>query len=242
MPLLNISIGKRCSDEHKEHTEMFDRDPTKLNKLHQAQDDILRLLIDTNKALLQSTPPHRAFDVDNAETSLRTITCQAFPPGDWPAHIDPLPHARLTLALLYSRRDDKPRPALLNALRGILPTTRHHRAGPDWVANLLDLARILLAAGAGPTATSVCVTPPEAMLLACGILARLRAEAARVFGLESGFVVAVGKLHDSLAGALAEVVPGTKPGTGEFEKEFVRVQGKLLAWAGIDEIHGVSLP
>lgn len=187
--------------------------------------------------------PGRTFNsegIAKIETSLRTITCRAFPEGRWPDHIDPLPSARLALALHHAQGDD--RPAMVrNALKGAL--LNRHRDGPESVNDVFDLMNILLVVvgplpAASPRVLDDAMFPGlvEMQRVIAGLSVWLSREADRVFGRESKYAMTI-----DVYSTLLETSSGARRGTEQFEKEFERAQARLLAWAGMDAIHGFDL-
>lgn len=197
-------------------------------------------------------------DPASVETQLRTIAQRPFLPhsnaetnthGDarWPAHLEPLPSARLALAALYLEQG-KPVPALRNALRGALPSRRHGPAAPpsggralEWANGMMDLVMVLLAAAgvAAPAGEDGKGFPAvdDLRTVACGYLYEACRVAGEVFGGRARYTKGICELF----GAMVDNMPGNRPGSREFKGEFEEAQKRVVRWAGVSEVEGVKL-
>ncbi|AEO67295.1 uncharacterized protein THITE_2144701 [Thermothielavioides terrestris NRRL 8126] len=226
----------RCTSELAEQRALLggSRD---LGPLHQAQRQIRDLL---RSAVRASKHPGIYPDLDDlptVETRLRTITATASP---WPDHLEPLPAARLSLALLYLDQG-KPIPALRCALKGKFLSSRS-RGGPEWVNEMMDVVKVLVVTG--------CLRPDEAAFedktfpelddiraVTYGYVYELCREASRAFGGDVNYTKGICGMCTALMAKKA----GPRPGTKEFREEFDAAQEKLLTWAGIEVAKGVVL-
>ncbi|SPQ24006.1 16ce20a4-d59a-4ef4-9f5d-28d34fe9a566 [Thermothielavioides terrestris] len=226
----------RCTSELAEQRALLggSRD---LGPLHQAQRQIRDLL---RSAVRASKHPGIYPDLDDlptVETRLRTITATASP---WPDHLEPLPAARLSLALLYLDQG-KPIPALRCALKGKFLSSRS-RGGPEWVNEMMDVVKVLVVTG--------CLRPDEAAFedktfpelddiraVTYGYVYELCREASRAFGGDANYTKGICGMCTALMAKKA----GPRPGTKEFREEFDAAQEKLLTWAGIEVAKGVVL-
>ncbi|KAL2017321.1 hypothetical protein VTK56DRAFT_2294 [Thermocarpiscus australiensis] len=230
---------KRCKSELREQvTRLGSSD--KFPALHQAQREILDLI---KNAVTASRYPgvYKTFeDLPAVETQLRTMTSRAFHQSDsypnfspWPDHMDPLPLARLSLAMLYLAQD-KPAHALRNALRGKLLSRRGRGGGPGWVNEMMDVLTVLIAAGSLPPDAPAFEdksfpSVEDIRAVAYGYAYEACREAGLAFGGDAEYTRGI---CDMFASMVAKK-PGARPGSREFGVAFEVAQGKLMAWAGI---------
>ncbi|KAK4163361.1 hypothetical protein QBC43DRAFT_355110 [Cladorrhinum sp. PSN259] len=228
----------RCKSEQMEEQGWIKKAGGKLENLHKAQREIVNL---TKSAVKASKFPgiYKEFDdLGGVETTLRTIMCNTFPATQWPDIIEPVPLARLCLAMLYLDQG-KPDPALRNALRGKLVSRR--RTGPEWVNEMMDVIQVLMVAGSltpdkiqDPTYPN----PIDIQTVTYGYMYETCKGAGEAFGGDSEYTKGICELFASLVG---KKVDGEKPGSRGFEKEFVEAQGRLMEWAVIAKDYGVVI-
>jgi SET and MYND domain-containing protein len=228
----NPDPGTRCESELNEQRSLLG-DDNKLPALHQAQREIINLI---SSAVRVSKYPGVYPDYDNlatVETKIRTITAGAFSPDKpWPDHMEPLPSARLSLAMLYLEQG-KPIPALRNVLKARLFSFRKD-IGPEWVNEMVDVVTVCIVAGSLPPDAAALEdkTVPSLedirtvtygyLLAAChGVL--------KAFGGESEYSKGI----QEMMGVMVAKRPGVTPGTQEFATEFQPAQTRVLAWTGV---------
>ncbi|KAK4098124.1 hypothetical protein N658DRAFT_477635 [Parathielavia hyrcaniae] len=229
----------RCKAELREQRSLLG-DSNKLPMLHEAQRNILSLI---RKAVHASKypgifPDHE--DLATLETRLRTATSSAFPAGTpWPAHMEPLPSARLSLAII-ALKQGKPVPALRNVLKGMLLSNRKTNE-PEWVNEMMDVVDVLMTAGSLPPDAAAFEDKSfpavgEIRIVTYGYLWAMSKAAISVFGGGALYAKGVCQL---MAAVLAKKKSGATPGTKEFyEAEYQPAQKKLLAWAGVPDGEG----
>ncbi|KAK0621779.1 hypothetical protein B0T17DRAFT_462455, partial [Bombardia bombarda] len=234
----------RCKSETHEQALLTtikskSKSSTFLPTLHTAQSQILSLL---SSAVLAAKYPNmypQFTDLNSVETQLRAITSTAFShaqppqPQHWPDHLEPLPAARLSLATLYLNQD-KPLPALRNALRGKLMSRR--RQGPEWANEMLEVISILLLVGStlpsdggsggggggGPDVQDI-------RAVAYGYLYEVARQVGSVFGSDCAYAAKCKDVFTTMAARKAEPRVGTK----DFADEFDKAQEGLMRWAGV---------
>ena len=235
--------GKRCKSElAEEHylTKVSNTWPALL----QAQEDIRRLI---KGAVRASNYPgiYPAFeDLPTVETKLRTIIAKALPRNNpWPDHMEPLPSARLSIALLYLRQD-KPIRALRNALAGKLLSTRTDPGEPEWVNETFDVVvTVLVAAGSVPPDAAALEDKKFPKLedirtMAYGYLFAACRGAEKAFGKDCRYTLEMKEMMDDMVKKKTDSV---LPGTVKFASEFAAAQKRTLEWAGIPKEHGISI-
>lgn len=231
-------IGPRCKSEHKEERICVKKGGSTFETLHKNQREIVTLIANALKADKFPGIYKQYEDLGNVETKLRTILCSTFKNAPWPDSLEPLPSARISLALLYLNQG-KLDPALRNGLRGILMNRR--RNGPEWVNAMMGMVKALIAAGSltpDKIEDNTFPRPLYIQTVAYGYVYETCKEAGKVFGGDSEYTKAVCEMFAKMT---AQKVTGEMPGTAGFEKEFEEAQGKLMAWAGIAEGWGVVL-
>jgi SET and MYND domain-containing protein len=211
--------------------------------LHGAQREILFLV---RKAIHASNYPGiypDYEDMSTVETKLRTILANAFPADmPWPEHMEPLPSARLSLAMI-SLKQGKPVPALRNVLKGKFLTTRLVD-GPEWVNEMMDVVTVLMVAGSLPPDAAAFEDKSfpaveNIRTVTYGYLWAMARGAERAFGKEAGYAKGAREL---MGAVLSKKKGGAAPGSREFyEGEFRAAQGKVLAWAGVPEEKGIEV-
>ncbi|KAK4155397.1 hypothetical protein C8A00DRAFT_42028 [Chaetomidium leptoderma] len=230
----------RCKSEIREQRSLLGGS-NELSPLHQAQREVLGLI---NSAVRASNYPgiYAALeDLPAIETGVRTITAGAFPPEKpWPEHMEPLPSARLALAMLYLGQG-KPVAALRNALKGKLLSTRTD-GGPDWVNEMLDVVTVLIVAGSLPPdapafADTDFPSVDDIRNVAYGYLLKVSQRARKAFGRDSEYARGISSMAVTMAAKKAGAVFGGE----EFVVEFEPAQRKVLAWAGVPEENGICL-
>ncbi|KAK3318085.1 hypothetical protein B0H66DRAFT_477139 [Apodospora peruviana] len=227
----------RCKSEEKEHKMVSVKNNTQISTFHKTQRDMLDLM---KSAVLASRYPglHPTFeDLGGIETQLRTIARRAFPASHWPDHIEPLPSARLSLAALFLAQN-KPIPALRNALRGKLMSRR--RSGPEYVNELFDVVMVLVTVGSLPPDAPVFDDASfpavgDIRTVSYGYFYEMCKEAGTVFGGDATYTMTICGMFAAMVAKKADAKPGSK----EFEKEFEVAQVKLMNWASIPTAYGI---
>jgi SET and MYND domain-containing protein len=183
--------------------------------------------------------------MSTVETKLRTIMANALPASSdksWPEHMEPLPSARLSLAMI-ALKQGKPVPALRNVLRGKFLTTRQID-GPEWVNEMMDVVTVLMVGGSLPPDAAAFEDKSfpaveDIRTVTYGYLWAMVRGAERAFGKGVGYVRVVREL---MGAVLGKKKGGAAPGSREFwEREFEAAQGKVLGWAGVPVERGVKV-
>jgi len=222
----------------------------------EAHNKILDLMAHAVGVLKELRPDGSASDLDEVMKKLDAITSAFFPSG-WPDDVEPLPAARLSMALLYLGRN-RPEVALRLALQGAL--WARSRSGPFWVHDLMDVFPILLVTGsldpdfwlfkeqdkaddsdtdaAETKATSAKFPSTEdSQNVAYGYLREACREAFKIYGSDSNYCRGLLEMYLSMATKKR----GVKVDSQEFVEEFQASQKRLLAYAGVPEERGVVL-
>lgn len=153
--------------------------------------------------------------------------------------MEPLPSARLSLAMLYLEKG-QPVPALRNALKAQLLNSR--RGGREWVNDMMDVITILIVAASLPPESSAFMDkkfPPSTDIhnVTLGYFIAAADQASGVFGAEAEYAKGISHMTSVMAAQKGPPVPGSK----EFIEAFVSAQRKLLEWAGIPEENAVVI-
>ncbi|KAG9236523.1 hypothetical protein BJ875DRAFT_222196 [Amylocarpus encephaloides] len=176
--------------------------------------------------------------IDNPEAQIENLTMTVFPNGDWPDDLAPLPALRTKCALLYSKQGEQQK-----ALRLILKscTTLGRGDGTEYLAALLIVLKCLapfMYAGTRPKDL-----PKDFPILKevkdvyTGYSYTSVRFATKLFGDDNRYARALGGQHmDHLS---ANGSPRVH--SGSFQKKFRLAQGKLLAWAGIEDFKKMVL-
>ncbi|KAK4183159.1 hypothetical protein QBC35DRAFT_544612 [Podospora australis] len=222
----------RCKNEYKERKECVKTlGDGKISTLEKAQEQMLSLI---NAASSSQGMMSKGYDdLGKVETALRTIMRDALPVSHWPAHIEPLPMVRQTLAALYTSQK-KYADGLRNALKGKLMSCR--RDGPEWVNEMADVILIILETGcqlnepSSPLLEDRTFPPAEDLqTVTYGYLYEMCREAGTIFGGDSEYAKAIINVFTPMVGKMT----GDRPGSKEFAKAFEEAQGRLLQWANV---------
>ncbi|KAK3898462.1 hypothetical protein C8A05DRAFT_47239 [Staphylotrichum tortipilum] len=236
---------KRCKSEITQERWLATKGENGWPALLQAQEDIRRLI---RGAVRASKYPgiYPAFeDLPTVETKLRTIISNALPQDKpWPEHMEPLPSARLSMALLYLQQD-KPIRALRSALTGKLLSTRIDPGGAEWVNEMFDVVvTSLVAAGSVPPDAAALEDKKFPKLedirtMAYGYLLATHRGAEKAFGEYSNYTLEIKAMLDDMVKKKPD--DGATPGTSKFASHFAAAQKRTLAWAGVPKQHGITL-
>lgn len=219
------------------HSALFDGN-IDLDRLEQAQRQIRDLL---RSAVRASKHPGIYPDLDdlaNVETRLRTITSTVFPSGSvWPEYMEPLPAARLSLAMLYLEQG-KPVPALRCALKGKFLSVRAD-GGPEWFNEMVDVLTILIVVGSLPADAvafedATCPDLESIRTVTYGYLFEMLHEVSALFGADARYA----RDFRELFGGMMQKKAGAEPESREFKEEFQAAQAKLMDWAGVKVVKG----
>ncbi len=212
--------------------------------LLQAQEDIRRLI---RGAVRASNYPgiYPSFeDLPTVETKLRTIISKVLPRDKtWPEHMEPLPSARLSIALMYLKQN-KPIRALRSALVGKLLSSRIEQGGPEWANEMFDVVvTALVAAGSVPPDAAALEDKTFPKLedirtMAYGYLYAACRGAEKAFGKDCKYTLEMKDMMDDMVKKKPDSI---LPGTVKFGKEFAAAQKRTLEWAGVPTDHAVSL-
>ncbi len=221
--------GPRCNFELAEQVTVFKTGP-KLKAFCQAQREIRTLISSAVRAAKYPGVYPNLDDLAAVETRLRTII--ASPGVSWPETMEPLPSARLSLAMLYLGQG-KPVPALRHAMKGRFVNSRQN-LDAEWANDMLDLVTVLLVAGSmAPDSPAFgdksFPSLEDIRAVTYGNLVGLCQGANKVFGGESEYA----KGLQNMLGVMLAKNPGPKLGTEEFAKAFTPANTRLLEWAGL---------
>ncbi|KAI6379188.1 hypothetical protein MCOR25_002066 [Pyricularia grisea] len=174
--------------------------------------------------------------VSQFAAAVETMTKSGYGGNSWPAHIEPLPNIRMTLAGMFKASFSYV-PALKYALAGCLMATR--RCGPPFVQDLFELVRILVQTcnepGDGmPFTVQNFPTKRELQMLTMGYMVILCKAVRLAFGADCRYALTVWAWVRSFMGAGAGGFPAL--GQTVFEEQFGKVQSKLTAWAEVDRL------
>ncbi len=225
----NYLTGPRCNFELAEQVSIF-KTGTKLTAFYQAQREIRTLVSSAVRAAKYPGVYPNLDDLSAVETRLRTII--AGPGVSWPETMEPVPSARLSLAMLYLGQG-KPVPALRNAIKGRFITSRQE-LDADWVNEMLDLVTVLIVAGSmapDSAAFEDKTFPPldDIRAVTFGNLVALCQGATNVFGGDSEYA----KAMQNMLGVMLAKKPRSKMGTQEFADEYAPANLRVLDWAGV---------
>jgi hypothetical protein len=171
---------------------------------------------------------------------MRDIMNTAYPQGQWPYELQPMPWLRLRIANLH-RKHKQPLKALCTVLLGRLPLER--RTGDSWTRNLFHTCQIFEHVLASKGYLNV---PPGGLLpdskdmvaVLLGYLYVLHLGAEETFGNDAAYTKAIKGWYDTcLEGQI-----GSKPGHRLFSHKLNKAQSKLLRWAKVDNKQGIVLP
>ncbi|KAK4227007.1 hypothetical protein QBC38DRAFT_391919 [Podospora fimiseda] len=234
----------RCKAEEKEETGWLKAAGGKFIAFRKAQKDIINL---TKSAVKASKFPgiYKEYeDLGGIETKLRTIMCSTFPATQWPDIIEPVPLARLCLAILYLDQG-KVDHAVRNALKGKLMSRR--RSGPEWVNEMMDVIQVLMVAGSLRPDDAIYKQDPTfptstyIQTVTYGYMYETCKKAGEIFGGGSEYTKGICDLFAKLMEQRRIVEGATLPGSKEFEREFEEAQGKLMEWAVVPKHYGILI-
>jgi hypothetical protein len=198
-----------------------------ITRIKQSQEELLLLCNDTNSS-----------NVDMLETDAENIAKRTFPDGSWPNDLEPWPslcirHASILRAC--GRLED----ALKQGVRGYLSLER--RKGDIWIRQLFDFVQILanifvLLKKDAPYGRRGFPTETQTWDIYYGYIHVLALGAKMAFGANTEYARAIQAWYANCrADGTSETVT---PASG---KRFDKAQRKLLQWAGVDEVKGITL-
>lgn len=174
--------------------------------------------------------------VSQFAAAIETMTKSGYGGHAWPAHVEPLPNVRMTLAGMFKAGFSYV-PALKYALAGCLMAGR--RCGSPFVQDLLELVRILVQTcnepGDGmPFTVQNFPTKKELQMLTMGYIVILCKAVRLAFGTDCRYTLMVWAWARTFMGSGAGGVPAL--GQTVFEEQFETVQRKLASWAEVDRL------
>ncbi|TLD03186.1 uncharacterized protein PgNI_12400 [Pyricularia grisea] len=233
-----------CNREYNEHLEASGA-ATEKDAIRRCE-----VILDKQKTMLQvagnctsgfysvfkSNEAAKTEMVSQFAAAVETMTKSGYGGNSWPAHIEPLPNIRMTLAGMFKASFSYV-PALKYALAGCLMATR--RCGPPFVQDLFELVRILVQTcnepGDGmPFTVQNFPTKRELQMLTMGYMVILCKAVRLAFGADCRYALTVWAWVRSFMGAGAGGFPAL--GQTVFEEQFGKVQSKLTAWAEVDRL------
>jgi hypothetical protein len=177
-------------------------------------------------------------EVEKFKSSVQVITKQAFPKGNWPETLQPLPLLNMKIAAMYKLQGNYLE-AFRYGLRGCLSC---RRSGPKWVHHLFDLIQHFVPLVVQPKDSAIFrdkkfLTGSEMWDVYHGYLREVAITSKAVYGEDTTFEKAIQRWWNEALGSASE----PRPGTSAFAKWFMIVQGKVLAWAEVEESKGIVL-
>ncbi|KAK8050172.1 hypothetical protein PG994_011902 [Apiospora phragmitis] len=219
----------RCQGELEEHERVTQGDNTKTQSIRAAQDSLFASM---NVAVSSFTLSGKPVDVDSLVDHMEELADKAYPTGEWPPSLEPLPSIYKTLGRLNQAQGD-PIAAIEYCIRGCAYTKR--RAGEPWMVDLFELVQVLTAVlGTSPEeqeADEPQFPPAELWDVFHGYLHELLRLAQGNCGHEVSYTRAIRSWHD----AALKYADGALPGTQEFAEKFHASHRKLLLWTGVEE-------
>jgi hypothetical protein len=167
------------------------------------------------------------------------MTIQAFPQGDWPDNLEPLPSMRNQIAAMHKAQGNHTE-ALKRCLKGALLLER--RTGDTWVRSSFDLLQELshLLISYKQDVTSGFPREGQLWIILYGWLHEAIRAATKTFGPDATYTKAIeGWYRVCLATAETAGIP--KPGNRAFSIQFRSAHKDLLLWAGVGEERGIVL-
>ncbi|KAK8138017.1 hypothetical protein PG984_001397 [Apiospora sp. TS-2023a] len=220
----------RCQSELKEHECVTGGNDAKMQTIRVAQDNLFASM---NDAVSSFTLTGKPVDVDSLADHMEELADKAYPTGEWPSTLEPLPSIYKTLGRLNQAQGD-PFAAIEYCIRGCAYTKR--RAGEPWMVDLFELVQVLTAVlGSSPEEQEAdepaFPTPAELWDVFHGYLHELLRLAQGNCGHDVSYTRAIRSWHD----AALKYADGPLPGTQEFADKFHASHRKLLLWANVAE-------
>ncbi|KAK6842893.1 hypothetical protein PG987_003753 [Apiospora arundinis] len=218
----------RCKSELDEHDRVTQGDEAKTQTIRAAQETLFASM---NDAVSSFTLSGKPVDVDSLADHMEELADKAYPTGEWPPSLEPLPSIYKTLGRLNQAQGD-PFSAIEFCLRGCAYTKR--RAGEPWMVDLFELVQVLTAVlGSTPDEQDAdeppFPTPAELWDIFHGYLHELLRLAQGNCGHDESYTRAIRSWHD----AALKYADGALPGTQEFADRFHAAHRKLLLWANV---------
>lgn len=191
------------------------------------------LFASMNDAVSNFTLTGKPVDVDSLADHMEELADKAYPTGEWPPSLEPLPSIYKTLGRLNQAQGDS-FAAIEYCIRGCAYTKR--RAGEPWMVDLFELVQVLTAVlSSSPEEQEAdepaFLTPAELWDVFHGYLHELLRLAQGNCGHDVSYTRAIRSWHD----AALKYADGPLPGTQEFADKFHASHRKLLLWAGVAE-------
>ncbi|KAK7970103.1 SET and MYND domain protein [Apiospora saccharicola] len=202
----------RCQSELREHECVTRGDNAKMQTIRVVQDNLF---------------------ANSLADHMEELADKAYPTGEWPPSLEPLPSIYKTLGRLNQAQGD-PFGAIEYCIRGCAYTKR--RAGEPWMVDLFELVQVLTAVlGSSPEEQEAdepaFPTPAELWDVFHGYLHELLRLAQGNCGHDVSYTRAIRSWHD----AALKYADGPLPGTQEFADKFHASHRKLLLWANVTE-------
>ncbi|KAK7950924.1 uncharacterized protein PG986_006652 [Apiospora aurea] len=227
-----VCTCSRCQSELAEHVCVTHGDEAKTQSIRSAQENLFASM---NEAVSGFTLSGKPVDVDSLADHMEDLADKAYPTGQWPPSLEPLPSIYKTLGRLNQAQGD-PLAAIEYCIRGCAHTKR--RAGEPWMVDLFELVQVLTAVlGASPPEEEDAQEEPpfpttaELWDVFHGYLHELLRLARGNCGHDVSYTRAIRSWHD----AALKYADGPLPGTQEFADQFHAANRKLLLWAGVAE-------
>ncbi|KAK8113834.1 hypothetical protein PG999_005903 [Apiospora kogelbergensis] len=214
----------RCQGEFDEHEVVTQGDDTKMQSILAAQ---ISLFASMNDAVSNFTLSGKPVDVDSLADHMEELADKAYPTGQWPPSLEPLPSIYKTLGRLNQAQGD-PFAAIEFCIRGCAYTKR--RAGEPWMVDLFELVQYWARPRTSKMPTSrPSPTPAELWDVFHGCLHELLRLTQGNCGHDASYTRAIRSWHD----AALKYADGALPGTQEFADRFHAAHRKLLLWANV---------
>jgi SET and MYND domain-containing protein len=185
-------------------------------------------------ATIQASNDSGERDAEIFYSKVKAVTDQAFPNGEWPQALQPLPLVNISIADMFRLQGN-----YLEALRyGLRGSLLCRRSGSKWVHYFFDLVQRLARLVLQPNfKDNRFVTSKEIWDIYHGYLRELTITVNMVFGANTSWSKAVKRWWDEVL----ESAGTPRPGTAAFAKRFKAAQAKLLVWAEVTHGKGIEL-
>jgi len=209
-------------------------DTSQVTSLGESQSAILDLM----NVTIQASKDSGEMDAERIYTKIKDVADQAFPNGDWPQALQPLPLVHSSIADMYKVQRNYLE-AFAFGLRGCLQC---RRSGQAWVHHLFDLVQHFVPLVLQPNESALFkdkkfLTEKELWDVYHGYLRELAITSTKVFGPNTTYSKAVKRGWDEALDSAGK----PRPGTSAFAKKFKTAQAKLLAWAEVTDGKGIEL-
>jgi hypothetical protein len=199
-------------------------------KLEQCQQQLLDLV---NSAVRSFGLNNGTVDVKKVELDVKKLTQEAFPNGDWPDQLEPLPSLHIRIAQMLKAQGHYIE-AAKHGIKGCMASER--RVGPEWIQNLLELLQIFARVSVLPEThttrrNSGFLNQNQLWHVIYGSLHILVLDAIKTFGPDAAYTQAIQHWYSQCLASGIEPLPGTRA----FATQFKRIQSEMVSWAGLDD-------